>query len=70
MSNIHYSLFLSSTFIYEPILTKTSMNTYIKKAIFFYKMRYAIKAHICGNVKILKSSFSAIYILFVKSLIF
>ena len=41
----NFSFFLSSTFIYEPILIKICMNANIMKTHTFYKMKYDFQSH-------------------------
>ena len=40
-----FSFFLFSSFIYEPILIKISMNANIKETNIFHKIKYDIKGH-------------------------
>ena len=40
-----FSFFLSSTFVYEPILIKISMKANIVKTHIFHKMKYDLKGH-------------------------
>ena len=57
-----------STFIYEPIIIKNSMNANIKKPQILYFMIYDLKGHKRSHKVILKiqnSSFSAIFFLFI-----
>ena len=56
----NFSFFLSSTFIYEPILIEISLNANIIKTHFFFIKLKVTK----GHHKILKSSISAINFLF------
>ena len=40
-----FSFILSSTFVYEPIMLKISMNANIVKTQIFYKFKYDLKGH-------------------------
>ena len=40
-----FSFFLSSIFVYEPILIKISMNANIMKTQIFHKIKYDLKCH-------------------------
>ena len=40
-----FSFYLSSTFMYEPILIKIYVNTNIIKTQFFHKMKYGLRGH-------------------------
>jgi hypothetical protein len=40
-----FSFFLSSTFVYEPILLKISMNANIVKTEIFHRIKYDLKGH-------------------------
>ena len=59
------AFFLSSTFIYEPILFKISMNANIVKTQFFHKIKYDLKGHSRSQTMMfyLKFPFSSVYVI-------
>ena len=60
------SFFLSSTFVYEPILFKISMNANIVKTQFFHDIKHDLKDHSRSQTKtfLFKNSlFSSFYVI-------
>jgi hypothetical protein len=45
MGQRDFSFFLSSTFVYQPILIKISMNTNNIKTQIFHRIKYDLKEH-------------------------
>ena len=48
---LNFSLFLSSTFVYKPIVIKNSMNANIEKTQIIHKMKYSIYLPLISNNK-------------------